>query len=48
VYFTLPRYTCIRSYVLNHLVHHRAQLAVYLRLNNLPVPAMYGPSADEN
>jgi uncharacterized damage-inducible protein DinB len=47
VYFTLPRYTCIRSYVLNHLVHHRAQLAVYLRLNNLPVPAMYGPSADE-
>ena len=47
VYFTLPRYTCIRSYVLNHLVHHRAQLAVYLRLNNIPVPAMYGPSADE-
>ncbi|HEX3644347.1 MAG TPA: DinB family protein [Vicinamibacterales bacterium] len=32
---------------LNHLVHHRAQLAVYLRLNNIPVPAMYGPSADE-
>ena len=48
VLFTMPRYTCIRSYVLNHLVHHRAQLAVYLRLNNLPVPAMYGPSADEN
>jgi uncharacterized damage-inducible protein DinB len=47
VHFTLPRYTCIRSYVLNHLVHHRAQLAVYLRLNNIPVPAMYGPSADE-
>jgi uncharacterized damage-inducible protein DinB len=47
VLFTMPRYTCIRSYVLNHLVHHRAQLAVYLRLNNIPVPAMYGPSADE-
>ena len=47
VFFTMPRYTCIRSFVLNHLVHHRAQLAVYLRLNNIPVPAMYGPSADE-
>jgi uncharacterized damage-inducible protein DinB len=47
IFFTMPRYTCIRSFVLNHLVHHRAQLAVYLRLNNIPVPAMYGPSADE-
>jgi uncharacterized damage-inducible protein DinB len=47
VFFTMPRYTCMRSFVLNHLVHHRAQLAVYLRLNNIPVPAMYGPSADE-
>jgi uncharacterized damage-inducible protein DinB len=33
--------------VLNHNVHHRAQLGVYLRLNNIPVPALYGPSADE-
>ena len=48
VFFTLPRYTCIRSYFLNHVVHHRAQLSVYLRLNNVPVPAMYGPSADES
>jgi len=46
--FTMPRYTCIRSYFLNHVVHHRAQLSVYLRLNNVPVPAMYGPSADES
>ena len=44
---TLPRYTCMRSFVLNHLVHHRAQLSVYLRLTGIPVPAMYGPSADE-
>ena len=47
VYFTMPRYSCIRSFVLNHLVHHRAQLGVYLRLNNVPVPSSYGPSADE-
>ena len=45
--FTMPRYTCIRSFFLNHVVHHRAQLGVYLRLNGIPVPAMYGPSADE-
>jgi uncharacterized damage-inducible protein DinB len=47
VFFTMPRYTCVRSFFLNHVVHHRAQLSVYLRLNNIPVPAMYGPSADE-
>ncbi len=47
VIFTMPRYACIRSFFLNHVVHHRAQLAVHLRLNNLPVPAIYGPSADE-
>ena len=46
-FFTMPRYHCIRSYLLNHIVHHRAQLGVYLRLNDIPVPAMYGPSADE-
>jgi uncharacterized damage-inducible protein DinB len=48
VFFTMPRYSCLRSFVLNHMVHHRAQLAVYLRLNNIAVPAMYGPSADES
>jgi len=45
--FKLPRTVVLRSTVMNHLVHHRAQLGVYLRLNNLPVPAIYGPSADE-
>jgi uncharacterized damage-inducible protein DinB len=48
VIFTKPRAVCLRGDVLNHLVHHRAQLGVYLRLNNAPVPALYGPSADED
>ena len=48
VYFTMPRYTCVRSFCLNHIVHHRAQLGVYLRLNDIPVPGAYGPSADES
>ena len=47
VIFTMPRATVIRSFVLNHLVHHRAILCVYLRLNGLAVPGMYGPSGDE-
>lgn len=42
-----PKYDVIRSMVLNHIVHHRAQLSVYLRLLDLPIPGMYGPSADE-
>lgn len=42
-----PRVVLYRTMYLNHLVHHRAQLGVYLRLNNLPVPALYGPSADD-
>jgi uncharacterized damage-inducible protein DinB len=45
--FSLPRLTALRSFVLNHLIHHRGQLSVYLRLNDIPVPAIYGPSADE-
>ncbi|HEX9759294.1 MAG TPA: DinB family protein [Candidatus Acidoferrales bacterium] len=45
---TLPRVAVVRTFVLNHMVHHRAQLGVYLRLNDVPVPAIYGPSADEN
>ncbi len=48
VYFTMPRYNCVRSFVLNHIVHHRAQLTVYLRENDVPVPGPYGPSADES
>ena len=42
------RLSVLRSFVFNHLVHHRAQLVVYLRLNDISVPAIYGPSADEN
>jgi uncharacterized damage-inducible protein DinB len=45
--FTMPRSAVVRSVVLNHLIHHRAHLCVYLRLNDLPVPGMYGPSGDE-
>jgi uncharacterized damage-inducible protein DinB len=44
---TLPRVAVLRSFVLNHMIHHRAQLGVYLRLNDVPVPSLYGPSADE-
>lgn len=46
-YFTMPRIAVLRSFVMNHTIHHRAQLGVYLRLNDLPAPALYGPSADE-
>ena len=46
-YFTMPKVVVMRSMVLNHIVHHRGQLSVYLRENDIPVPAMYGPSADE-
>ncbi|HUE21653.1 MAG TPA: DinB family protein [Bryobacteraceae bacterium] len=45
--FSLPRIAMIRGFVMNHTIHHRAQLTVYLRLNDVPVPALYGPSADE-
>jgi uncharacterized damage-inducible protein DinB len=48
VIFTAPKAAVLRSFVMNHLIHHRAQLTVYLRLNDVPVPALYGPSADEN
>jgi uncharacterized damage-inducible protein DinB len=47
VYFTMPKAVTMRSFVMNHIVHHRGQLSVYLRLNDIPVPALYGPSADE-
>ena len=45
--FTLPRVSAIRSFVMNHLIHHRGQLSVYLRLRDVPVPPIYGPTADE-
>jgi uncharacterized damage-inducible protein DinB len=45
--FTMSRLACVRGMCLNHLYHHRGQLTVYLRLLNIPVPGLYGPSADE-
>ena len=45
--FSLPRIAVLRAMVMNHMIHHRAQLGVYLRLNDVPVPPLYGPSADE-
>ena len=45
--FTMTRSTVLRQTVLNHIIHHRAILCVYLRLNDVPVPGMYGPSGDE-
>jgi uncharacterized damage-inducible protein DinB len=47
VHFTMPKAAVLRTFVMNHLIHHRAQLCVYLRLLDVPVPAVYGPSADE-
>ena len=44
--FTQPRVEVVRE-IINHFVHHRAQLGVYLRLLNIPIPGMYGPSADD-
>jgi len=46
--FEGPRFLAYREMFLNHIVHHRAQLGVYLRLSGVPVPAIYGPSADES
>ena len=45
--FTMPRISTFRSFVMNHLIHHRGQLSVYLRLKDVPLPPMYGPTADE-
>ncbi|HEV7473876.1 MAG TPA: DinB family protein [Pyrinomonadaceae bacterium] len=45
---TMPKIAVLRNFVMNHLIHHRAQLGVYLRLNDIPVPSIYGPSADES
>ena len=47
VIVSMPRVAVMRSFVMNHLIHHRAQLAVYLRMNDVPVPSIYGQSADE-
>lgn len=47
VMFTLPRAAVLRTLVLNHMIHHRGQLSVYLRLRDVPLPSIYGPTADE-
>jgi uncharacterized damage-inducible protein DinB len=47
VYFSMPKGGVLRGFVFSHLIHHRAQLGVYLRLLDVPVPSIYGPSADE-
>lgn len=47
VLLDLPRIGVLRTLVMNHMIHHRGQISVYLRLLNIPVPGMYGPSADE-
>jgi uncharacterized damage-inducible protein DinB len=46
IFFTLPRGVVVRQHI-NHLIHHRGQLSVYLRLNDVPLPSIYGPTADE-
>ena len=48
VYFTMPKMAVLRTWVFNHIIHHRAQLTVYLRMLDVPVPGMYGPTADES
>ena len=47
VFFTLPKKVVLRSWAYSHLYHHRGQLSVYMRLLDIPVPGMYGPSADD-
>lgn len=45
--FSMPRAAAVRSFVMNHLIHHRGQLSVYLRMKDVPLPSIYGPTADE-
>ena len=45
--FTMPKIAVMRNFVMNHIIHHRGQMTVYLRLNDVPLPSIYGPSADE-
>lgn len=47
IFFEMPRIEVLRFMVLNHIVHHRGQLSVFLRLQNVPLPGVYGPTADE-
>ncbi|CAF3780210.1 unnamed protein product [Rotaria sp. Silwood1] len=47
IYMTMPKVAVLRGFIMSHLIHHRAQLGVYLRMLDIPVPSVYGPSADE-
>jgi len=47
VVFEMPRAAVLRTMILNHMIHHRGQMSVFLRLNDVPVPQVYGPTADE-
>ena len=47
VFFTLKKRSLLRRVLLSHMIHHRGQLSVYLRMNDVPLPAIYGPTADE-
>ena len=47
IVFTMPRIGVVRSFLLNHLIHHRGQFTVYLRMKNVSLPSVYGPTADE-
>ena len=46
--FTMPKIAVMRSFVMNHLIHHRGQLAAFYRIAGVPVPSIYGPSKDES
>ena len=48
IFFTEPKWVVLRRFGISHIVHHRAQLSIYLRMNDVPLPGSYGPSADEN
>ncbi|MCB0729000.1 MAG: hypothetical protein KDD00_16155 [Ignavibacteriae bacterium] len=47
VYFTMPKIAVLRGFVMSHLIHHRGQLSVYMRMLDIPLPSVYGPTADE-
>jgi len=46
-FFSMPRIQVLRGMIMNHIIHHRGQLSVYLRMNQIPIPSIYGPSGDE-
>ena len=48
ILFTVPRLSILCNFILNHFIHHCAQMCIYIRLNNTPIPAIYGPTADED